>query len=193
MNNIKNLTPEKREFEVLSEEEVRKLREVMGDDPKEFRDKLIFDILWETGLLISEVLEIRCETLKEDKYQFITQIKGSKINKILLSEDIAQRLTVFIETKRDTLRNKNSKVFSSISRQNFRARLIRYGKLAKLDREIYTHMIRNSVLKNILDTEGAHVVKERMGVSTIQNTNLYSQRNTQKIKEIYMSIGIGEE
>ena len=190
---IKNLPPKKRALETLSLEEIGKLREVIGDSSKEYRDALIFDLLYETGLLISEVLDIRCENIISDNYKFITQIKGTKINKISLDLSLSQRLNIFIKDKRDQLRNKNSKVFSSISRQNFRARLIKYGEQANLNREIYTHMIRNSVLKNILDTEGAHMVKERMGYSTIQNTSLYSGRNTKQIKEKYMEIGIGEK
>jgi len=187
------LTPEKRELESLTFEEINKLRSVIGVTPKEYRDHLILDILYDTGLLISEVLDLRCEDLISSEYKNLIQIKNTKMNLIELNESLSYRLRIFIEEKRDTLRNKNSKVFSSISRQNFRARLIKYGKLAKIEKEIYTHMIRNSVLKNILDTEGAHMVKERMGYSTIQNTSLYQGRNTKQIKEKYMEIGIGEE
>ncbi len=193
LEKIKSLTPEKRELEILTLEEINKLRSVIGITPKEFRDKLILDILYETGLLISEVLDLRCEDLISNDYNSIVQIKNTKMNVIELDNDLRERLKIFVEDMRDSLRNKNSKVFSSISRQNFRARLIKYGKLANIEKEIYTHMIRNSVLKNILDTEGAHMVKERMGYSTIQNTSLYSGRNTKQIKEKYMEIGIGEE
>ena len=160
---------------------------------KEYRDKIILDILYDTGILISEVLDLRCEDLISEDYKTITQIKGTKINKIPLDDSLSERLQIFIDEKRDELRNRNTKIFSSVSRQNYRARLIKYGVRASLNREIYTHMIRNSVLKNILDTEGAHVVKDRMGYSTIQNTSLYSRRNTRQIKEKYMEIGIGDE
>jgi len=190
---IKSLTPTKRELEVLTFSEIEKLRGVMDDSPREFRDRLILDILYDTGLLISEVLDLRCEDVELEDYKIITQTRGTKINKIALSEDQSQRLKVFIKEKRESLRNKNSKVFSSISRQNFRARLIKYAERANLNKNIYTHMIRNTVLKNILDIEGAHMVKDRMGYSTIQNTSLYQGRNTKKIKEKYMEIGIGEE
>jgi integrase/recombinase XerD len=190
---IKNLSPEKRTLEILSLEEIDRIREVMDDSPKEYRDKIILDILYDTGILISEVLDLRCEDIISENYKVITQIKGTKINKISLGEPLSERLQLFIEEKRDELRNKNTKIFSSVSRQNYRARLIKYGKRASLDREIYTHMIRNSVLKNILDTQGAHVVRDRMGYSTIQNTSLYSSRNTEQIKKIYMEIGIGDE
>jgi len=193
MEKIKNLSPKKRTLEVLSLEEIDKLREVMGSSPKEYRDRIILDILFDTGILISEILDLRCEDVISEDYKVITQIKGTKINKIPLDSSLSERLQIFIEEKRDELRNKNTKIFSSVSRQNYRARLIKYGKKANLDREIYTHMIRNSVLKNILDTEGAHAVKDRMGYSTIQNTSLYESRNTQQIKEIYIKIGIGDK
>ena len=193
MDRIKNLPPEKRTLEILSSQEIEKLREVMDDSPKEYRDHIILDILYSTGILISEVLELRCEDIISEDYKVITQIKGTKINKIPLDNSLSDRLKIFIDEKRDVLRNKNSKIFSSVSRQNYRARLIKYGERANLDREIYTHMIRNSVLKNILDTEGAHIVKDRMGYTTIQNTSLYSSRNTTKIKNIYMEIGIGDK
>jgi len=193
MDRIKNLPPEKRTLEILSSQEIEKLREVMDDSPKEYRDHIILDILYSTGILISEVLELRCEDIISEDYKVITQIKGTKINKISLDDLLSERLKIFIDEKRDVLRNKNSKIFSSVSRQNYRARLIKYGERANLDREIYTHMIRNSVLKNILDTEGAHIVKDRMGYTTIQNTSLYSSRNTTKIKNIYMEIGIGDK
>jgi integrase/recombinase XerD len=193
LEKIKSLAPKKRELEFLTLEEINKLRNVIGISPKEFRDKLVLDILYETGLLISEVLDLRCEDLIANDYKSIVQIKNTKMNMIDLDPDLSERLKIFVEEKRETLRNKNSKVFSSISRQNFRARLIKYGDLANIEKNIYTHMIRNSVMKNILDTEGAHMVKERMGYSTIQNTSLYSGRNTKQIKEKYMEIGIGEE
>lgn len=190
---IKNLSPQKRTLEILSSEEIERLRDVMDDSPKEYRDKIILDILYDTGILISEVLDLKCEDIISENYNVITQIKGTKINKIPIVDSLSERLQIFIEEKRDELRNKNTKIFSSVSRQNYRARLIKYGKRANLEKEIYTHMIRNSVLKNILDTEGAHVVKDRMGYSTIQNTSLYSSRNTKQIKKIYMEIGIGDE
>ncbi|OQY43002.1 MAG: hypothetical protein B6227_00355 [Fusobacteriia bacterium 4572_74] len=193
MENIKNLPPEKRTLEILSSDEIERLREVMDNSPKEYRDRIILDILYSTGILISEVLDLRCEDIISEDYKAIIQIKGIKINKIPLDDSLSERLQIFIEEKRDFLRNKNTKIFSSVSRQNYRARLIKYAKRADLGREIYTHMIRNTVLKNILDTEGAHVVKDRMGYSTIQNTSLYSSRNTEQIKKIYMEIGIGDE
>ncbi len=193
LERIKNLTPQKKELKILTLEEIKKIRDAMGDSPKEYRDKVIFDTLHNTGLLISEVLELRCEKMIEEQYKTITLTKGNEIKRIPIGEGLGKSFKIFIEEHRESLRNKNSKIFSSVSRQNYRARLIKYGKSAGIKRDIYTHMIRNSVLKNILESEGAHIVKEKMGYSTIQNTSLYQGRNTKEIKKIYMEIAIGDE
>ena len=92
----------------------------------------------------------------------------------------------------ESLKESSDMVFHGITRQNFGARFKVYGKKAEIERKIYPNMLRNTMAKKYVG-EGIEELKEKLHYETVQGTGVYMTRNFEKLREIYMKIGIGDD
>jgi len=174
--------------ETLEWEEVRRIMDQCGSKVKGYRDKLLIKVLLETGLLISDVLDIRKTDLKENSYKRIKYIKNGNLHFIEISDTLGEELRDFL----DPLKEESDMLFYGITRQNFGARFKVYGKKAGIERKIYPNMLRNTLAKKYVG-EGIEELKEKLHYETLEGTGVYMTRNFEKLREIYMKIGIGDD
>ena len=174
--------------ETLEWEEVRRIMDQCGSEPKGYRDKLLIKVLLETGLLISDVLDIKKSDLREGSYKRIKYVKGGNLHFIEISDTLGEELKEFIES----LKESSDMVFYGVTRQNFGARFKVYGRKAGIERKIYPNMLRNTLAKKYVG-EGMEELKEKLHYDTLQGTGVYMTRNFEKLREIYMDIGIGDD
>jgi len=174
--------------ETLEWEEVRRIMDQCGSEGKGYRDKLLIKVLLETGLLISDVLGISKDELKENSYKRIKYIKNGNLHFIEISDSLGEELKEFIES----LTESSDMLFYTITRQNFGARFKVYGRKAEIEKKIYPNMLRNTLAKKYVG-EGMEELKEKLHYETLEGTGVYMTRNFDKLREIYMKIGIGDD
>ncbi|MGL5123542.1 MAG: tyrosine-type recombinase/integrase [Fusobacteriaceae bacterium] len=171
--NIKiEIKPIKTKVEI---EEINSILECCPKDSKGQRDKLVIELFKSSGLKISEILEIRMSDIINNKEINILKKTGKVV--VNLNEKEATSLKEFIEEFRNEINEKKENyLFKELTRQNFRARFIKYCKLAGIKEEISPIEIKKTV-KNLI------IAKEK------QESSSYIDR----IKDVYMKIGIGDE
>ena len=179
--------------QILSGKEVELLlMQPVCVDPKGFRDKAMLEVMYATGIRVTELIELNLEDVNLD-LGVIKCAKGKKSRVIPLYPVALKALSVYIRDVRDIMLAVPDEraLFvnvggSRMSRQGFWKILKHYQTTAHIDKEITPHMLRHSFAVHLLEN-GADLgsVQELMGHSDISSTQLYAQMINNKLKSVY--------
>jgi integrase/recombinase XerD len=161
-------------------------------DAKGYRDKAMLEVMYATGLRVSELIALDLDDLNLD--QGVIKCIGAKKTRIVPLYPAALRaLTVYVQQIRDSMivDPQESALFVNVSgarmsRQGFWKILKHYQQSARIEKEITPHTLRHSFAVHLLEN-GADLdsVQELMGHCDISSTQLYSQMVNQKLKSVY--------
>ncbi|MGL4307783.1 tyrosine-type recombinase/integrase [Cetobacterium sp. SF1] len=166
--------------EILEWTEINGIYENCDKGPKGKRDRVIISLLRETGIMITEILEIKISDLEKNRYEYFTLVKGGDLYLVELSKELEKEIKEYIEEYRKILMGEEDSdyLFYGISRQNFRARFMKAAKKAGIEREVSPNMIKNTISK-----------RKEFEIDSLGNSLSLMER----IKEQYMKIGIGDD
>jgi integrase/recombinase XerD len=176
----------------LTQEEVEKLLEQPDlNDLTGVRDRAMLEVLYATGLRVSELVNLRMNEISLDEGLVNCLGKGSKQRKVPLGRSAVSWLQNYLGTRGRLLKNRNSDMLflersgRSITRQKF-WRIIRdYGVAAKIGK-VTPHMLRHSFATALL-ANGADLrsVQMMLGHSDISTTQIYTHVTAEHLKEVY--------
>ena len=161
-------------------------------DPKGFRDKAMLEVMYATGIRVSELIELDVDDVNLD----LGIIKCSGIKKsraIPLYPGALRALTVYMRDIRDAMiaMSDEKALFVNIngarmSRQGFWKILKHYQTTAHIEKDITPHTLRHSFAVHLLEN-GADLgsLQELMGHSDISSTQMYTHMVNQKLKAVY--------
>ena len=184
---------EKKLPEILTMDEVTKLLEQpKGDTPKEIRDKAMLELLYATGIRVTELMNL---TLDDVNMQmcFITCKSGSKERLIPFGREAKVALAKYLDGGRSAIvEDASSNILfancsgDKMSRQGFWKLIKYYAKKAGIAADITPHTLRHSFAAHLVEN-GADLrsVQEMLGHSDISTTQIYASMNHNKIREVY--------
>lgn len=177
----------------LTIDEMNELLDIKLDNPFNYRDKAILELLYATGIRISELVKLKISNIdfKEDLIRVIG--KGSKERIIPITDEAKSHIDKYIYTYRPMiLKEKNTEfVFinrygKSLSRQSV-FKLIKLECLKKnIKKDISPHTIRHTFATHLLQN-GAdlRVIQELLGHSDITTTQIYAHLVNEQLKKDY--------
>ena len=161
-------------------------------DPKGFRDKAMLEVMYATGIRVSELIELDVDDVNLDLG--IIKCSGTKKSRAIpLYPGALRALTVYLRDIRDTMIavSDEKALFVNIngarmSRQGFWKILKHYQASAQIEKEIPPHTLRHSFAVHLLEN-GADLgsLQELMGHSDISSTQMYTHMVNQKLKAVY--------
>jgi integrase/recombinase XerD len=182
---------------LLSKKEVECLLQApTGDTPIAVRDRAMLEVLYATGMRVSELVGLRLGDLKLDIGCLNAFGKGSKQRLIPLGEVAIEILQEYLQNSRHKLlKNLTSEeVFLNVrgkklSRQGFWKNLRNYALKAEIKQKVYPHMLRHSFATHLLEN-GADLrsVQTMLGHVDISTTQIYThviQERLQKLHQQY--------
>ena len=184
---------EKKVPEIMSPEEViRLLEQPTGDTPKEIRDKAMLELLYATGIRVTELITLR---ISDVNMQLGVILCRDRTKERIIPFGAAARnaLARYLEGTRDAmLENKASDVLFAncsgqpMSRQGFWKLIKYYAKKAGIKADITPHTLRHSFAAHLVEN-GADLrsVQEMLGHSDISTTQIYANMNHSHIREVY--------
>ncbi|MCF6096708.1 site-specific tyrosine recombinase XerD [Thermovorax subterraneus] len=185
---------EKKLPRVLTVEEVEKLLEQPDiRDPLGFRDKTMLELLYSTGIRVSELISLTTEDVNLDMGFLRCTGKGSKERIVPIGSFAITYLKEYINNVRRLLvKDKNSDVLfvnhfgKALTRQGFWKIIKKYAKMAGIDKEITPHTLRHSFATHLIEN-GADLraVQEMLGHADISTTQIYTHLTKTRIKEVY--------
>ncbi len=180
--------------ELLSMAEVdRLLAAVNGDDAIDLRDRAMLEVLYATGLRVSELVGLRLADLKLDIGCLNAFGKGAKQRLVPLGEPALDALNQYLEYSRGQLVRDLSVavVFVNrrgrpMTRQGFWKNLKNYALKAGINKAVYPHMLRHSFATHLLEN-GADLraVQTMLGHADISTTQIYTHVVQERLKQIH--------
>ena len=175
------------------------LNNVKIDTPAGYRNRAILELLWATGMRVSELSGLNFGDLNLANNEIRVFGKGSKERIILVTDRAKSYLERYIETARPLIPKgfplekptESSPVFINNTGYRLQTKTIRnvindvVEKIA-LPKKVTPHVFRHSFATHLIEN-GAdlRVVQELLGHASISNTQIYTHVSTQHLKEVY--------
>ncbi|MCF6180003.1 MAG: site-specific tyrosine recombinase XerD [Geopsychrobacter sp.] len=178
----------------LSQPEVESLLAApSGTDPLALRDRAMLEVLYATGLRVSELVGLGLADINRDIGCLSAFGKGSKQRLVPLGEVALSALEEYLADGRELFKPKVGCAFlflnrrgGGLSRQGFWKILRRNAQLAGIDFKIYPHMLRHSFATHLLEN-GADLraVQVMLGHADISTTQIYTHVMRERMKQIH--------
>ena len=157
------------------------------------RDKAMLEVLYATGLRVSELVSLQVRDLNLDVGYLDCQGKGGKVRAVPLGNSAKEALEQYLDQARQSfLKGKGSPMIfltnrgQGMTRQGFWKMLRRYGKDAGIRSSLKPHAVRHSFATHLLQ-RGADLraVQLMLGHSDISTTQIYTHVLKERLKQIY--------
>lgn len=203
---ISTLTPEKielpkvrrKQVSFLSGDETERLIEVVDtNSPQGIRDRAILELLFSSGLRVSELVNLNRDHINLKRGEFMVRGKGQKDRPVFISPEASEWLATYLETRTDPavplfIRYSGFKTGDSQG-ESFRLtprsvqRIVQnYAKLAGITKKVSPHTLRHSFATDLL-MNGADLrsVQSMLGHSNISTTQVYTHVTDQHLREVH--------
>ncbi|MEK8127489.1 site-specific tyrosine recombinase XerD [Paenibacillus filicis] len=185
---------EKRIPQVLSVQEVGKLLDApLASSTGGFRDKVMLEMLYATGIRVSELISLDVESVNPG-LGFIRCMGKGKERVVPLGQIASGLAQTYIDSVRPGLLKQDkqenalflSHLGTRMTRQGFWKIMKRYAREAGINQEITPHTLRHSFAAHLIEN-GADLrsVQEMLGHADISSTQIYTQLTRSKMKDVY--------
>ena len=184
---------EKKLPEIMSPDEVvRLLEQPDGDSPKAIRDKAMLELLYATGIRVTELITLRLSDVNL-QMKYLVCRDASKERVIPFGNAAKNALDRYLDgTRESMIEDKKSDVLFAncsgkpMSRQGFWKLIKYYAKKADIKADITPHTLRHSFAAHLVEN-GADLksVQEMLGHSDVSTTQIYANLNHSHIREVY--------
>lgn len=179
---------------VLSVEEVEMLlKQPSPDTTKGMRDKAMLEVLYATGMKVSEVIHLELDDVNLE-YAYISCRESGHERVLPVSPECCQALTAYLGKARPKLvKDPAVKVLFTncsgkpMSRQGFWKVLKSYASMAGIEGDIAPHTLRHSfavhMLRNGADYKS---LQDMLGNNCLSASQIYMDMERPKLREVYM-------
>ncbi len=185
---------EKKTPVILSVEEVNLLLEQpAGSSPKDIRDKAMLELLYATGIRVSELIALKTQDINLSMNYIHCHDSNDKERVIPFTNETKAALDNYLSNARQALCQENQEYLftncqgTPMTRQGFWKIIKYYSSKAGIKKDITPHTIRHSFAMHLVNN-GADLksVQEMLGHSDISTTQIYVKTNADtKLKEVY--------
>ncbi len=182
----------------LTKEEIKRILSVDfkkhgkgGADFENIRNKAILELLYSSGLRISELADIKLENFNFDMNFIRVRGKGSKERIVPFGIHFKDILKLYLQARQklDKIKSVKGYLFITLrglpfTRQGLWKIIKRAAVLAKLDKNITPHMLRHTFATHLLEG-GADLrsIQQMLGHSSISTTEIYTHTDITHLKE----------
>ncbi len=188
-----------RSLDLISKPELMRLLSAPNDsDVKSLRDKAILELLFSTGLRVSELCNLpRDLDLSAD--EFSVRGKGEKVRVVFLSEEARKALKSYLAKRKDmsdalfvelALRQSSgqakTKSTSSLSPRSVQRLVKFYAIKAGISKKVTPHIVRHSFATDLL-SNGADIrsVQTLLGHANIATTQIYTHVTDKHLRDVH--------
>ncbi len=213
-NDYKTLEPSKidlpktvsRSLKFLEREQVERLV-TSADTSKEegIRDRTIMELLFSTGLRVSELVSLNREQINLDRKEFGIIGKGGRSRIVFVSDRAAEWIQKYLDARKDPYKPMFIRYSGAPNEENngermrLTARSVervvkKYVRSARIPVDATVHTLRHSFATDLL-TNGADLrsVQEMLGHKNIATTQIYTHITNKQLREVHKSFHSGNK
>ena len=206
---INTLSPERielaktgeRQISFLDNEELEAiLKQPDIRTPQGLRDKAILDLLFSTGLRVSELCNLKKDDINLEKSEFSVIGKGGKIRVVFLDHEAKESLKRYLDSRTDKgpyifisygHTNKPlavSRELLAITPRSVQRMIRKYAKAAGITKHVSPHTMRHSFATDLL-MNGADLraVQSLLGHASVTTTQIYTHVTDQHLQEVHQA------
>ena len=182
-NNHKNPKKDKLLPKYLRDEDVK----IMYDKCKNVRDKLILELLFVTGIRVSELVNIKINDINFNNREIKILGKGSKERIVIFSNNCLNNINDYLSSRNKVsnylIINKDGNKISTTSIRNI---LNKIKLISGVRTKITPHMLRHTFATDMLNN-GADLVsvKKILGHESLDTTSIYTHVTNEHVKKVY--------
>ena len=189
---VKPLKAPRRLPETLSIEEVSALLDVTPASAGEVRDRAMWELLYSSGLRLSELVALNVGDLSSDlAWIRVRAGKGNKDRMLPVGRCAGRALAEWLDVRRSLVASEEEALFVNrwgkrVSGRGVQLRLAQWGRRLGFDRPLHPHVMRHSFASHLLQASGdLRAVQELLGHADIAATQVYTHLDFRYLAEIY--------
>lgn len=182
----------------LNEEELNRLFQQPDlDKINGLRDRAILELLFSSGLRVSELVSLDCDHINLKRREFMVRGKGQKDRPIFISPAAAEWVQAYLDKRNDnskplfmrysgTKRVDMTGNFHRLTARSVQRMVANYALLAGITKQVSPHTLRHSFATDLL-MNGADIrsVQAMLGHSNIATTQIYTHVTDPHLKEVH--------
>lgn len=194
-NRVKNPKVEKKLPNYLNILEVEELLDhFKSNDPKDIREELIFEIIYSTGIRVSELSNLKINNIDFNSKQIKVMGKGSKERIVFYGDVLSKLLELYLTSSRpiyENIENKNDYLLINnkgdrLSVASIEKYLDDLLKRLSLSHRVTPHELRHTFATHMLDN-GADLrtIQELLGHESLKTTQIYTHVSIDRLRNVY--------
>jgi integrase/recombinase XerD len=169
------------------------LESVSAADPLGLRDRALLELLYASGLRVSELCGLRLEGLDLKEGMIRVTGKGNKTRLVPVGSAAREAISRYLELERPKLvsRKSGAEIFLSVRGRKLTPQRVwqlikRYAARAGLEVNAYPHLLRHSFATHLL-AGGAdlRIIQEMLGHADISTTQIYTHVDSSHLKAVH--------
>ena len=175
----------------LDADRMARLLDIPGDTAIINRDRAILELLYSSGLRLSELCDLDCDDVDTHDATVRVTGKGNKDRIVPVGRHALQAITRWRKSRSEMAPQDESALFVSnrgtrISRRSVQARVSHWAKHQGIDTNVFPHLFRHSFATHILESShDLRGVQELLGHANISTTQVYTHLDFQHLAQIY--------
>lgn len=175
----------------------RILQEINISSTTGLRDRAIFELLFSSGLRVSELVNLDRDHINLKRREFMVRGKGQKDRPVFISHSASEHIGNYLATRQDNLpalfinhsynnQSSNSGDYKRLTSRSIQRIVKKYAKLAGITKKVSPHTLRHSFATDLL-MNGADIrsVQTMLGHSNISTTQVYTHVTDEHLKEVH--------
>jgi integrase/recombinase XerD len=181
--------------ETMNELQVDRLLDgVLDGSSHTLRDRAILELLYASGLRVSELVNARLEHLDLDSRIIRVTGKGNKTRLVPVGQRAIDAIQTYLAGERPHFVKKKTGSELFLSDRGTRLTTVRIWQIVKqvakhagLDLNVYPHLLRHSFATHLL-SNGAdlRIIQEMLGHADISTTEIYTHVDQQRLKSVHL-------
>ena len=175
----------------FSEEEMKHLLLILEEAQVELLDKLIIEVLYQTGMRRAELCNLLLENVNFSRNEIVVIGKGNKERIVPISPDLSKVLKIYYLEHRKPTAEAEKYFFVSSKGKKITEKFVylmvtSYLSQVSLKEKKSPHILRHSFATHVLNG-GAEIskVKKIMGHASLASTQVYTNANIEQLKKVF--------
>jgi len=176
---------------LLDVDQAAQLLEIDDKDPLAIRDKAILELMYSSGLRLSELVMLNIDSL--DLVDAVVTVvgKGKKTRVVPIGKQARKAIEQWFKCRDKMANDEEFAVFVSqrgnrISRRSIQQRLKLWAMKQGITNHVNPHMLRHSFASHLLESSGdLRAVQELLGHADISTTQVYTHLDFQHLANVY--------
>ena len=175
----------------FSEEEMKHLLLILEEAQVELLDKLIIEVLYQTGMRRAELCNLPLENVNFSRNEIVVIGKGNKERIVPISPDLSNMLKIYHLEYRKPAAEAEKYFFVSLKGKKITEKFVylmvtSYLSQVSLKEKKSPHILRHSFATHVLNG-GAEIskVKKIMGHASLASTQVYTNANIEQLKKVF--------